>query len=572
MSDMAKLCASIRIVKLSNSFLFLLYYFCLMRSFGVQAYQINATGGTFPSAVYRETTFSYQFINGEVVVNYLPTGSVTGKCNIMGYWQSGNDNQDLSADRKITDFNDCMSPEKRKNDQSPLVDFAGSDSVLQKQDYDVFNDLQMFPSLGGAVVPIYNLPGYPSKSPIIFSRITIAKIFSGQIQKWNDPHILIDNPDSKSLLEAYDERIHVVVRTDGSGTSEIFSTSLSLFDSDFNNTVTSSETPKWCDDQTDEIQIIHIMGCSASLNPSDKIVRLLVISYSFTIFQLNFSCDSSPDTLLDLMEDVYGVNQVLLNRSTNSSASYAIAVGYWGTKLTKTNWYQPIVMKSLNSKVNVKITTLQEGGFWNSHYNLSNGYYVTPEIQSLWIDLSRNVSFRLYYPLVSVNNTTSYDEFLFTGSKSLNSDIARALRALLPSPIQLYTISERRHEHSSWIEYQITLNNTDSSVELLQAHCSPRISDSSYPPPVVVSRYLSYANYPLFYTSSPQEGYHGSGSYTCYKHEMHLQPWTYSAGYGNKGVIAEVQHHLPILEVSFNCSFVCYFDSGNFQTLLHRLQ
>jgi phosphate transport system substrate-binding protein len=158
---------------------------------------INGAGATFPLPVYTEWIYQYKEVEPSVAINYQGTGSGGGKKGII--------------DRTI--------------------DFAGSDSLLLEQEYASGGDLQMYPMLAGAVVPVYNITfsNYdPSKDPpLILDRETLAGIYLGHITDWNDPAIIRLNPDLKDKLPA--KPITTVHRSDGSGTTEIFTTALSAF-------------------------------------------------------------------------------------------------------------------------------------------------------------------------------------------------------------------------------------------------------------------------------------------------------------------------------------------------------
>jgi phosphate transport system substrate-binding protein len=167
---------------------------------------INGAGATFPLPLYTQWTYAYQFVDPSVIINYQGTGSGAGKTAII----------------------------------NNTVDFAGSDSLLSDQNYTDGKDLQMYPIAAGAVVPIYNIKfntpsvsaGTPTPAPVtpaklILDRLTLVAIFNGTINKWNDPAIVALNPDLKELLP--DATITVVHRSDGSGTTEIFTKSLTSF-------------------------------------------------------------------------------------------------------------------------------------------------------------------------------------------------------------------------------------------------------------------------------------------------------------------------------------------------------
>ena len=145
---------------------------------------INGAGATFPLPVYTEWNYAYQYVEPSVAINYQGIGSGGGKKGII--------------DRTI--------------------DYAGSDSLLKDDEYLQGGDLQMFPVLAGAVVPIYNIEGI-SKT-LTLDGNTLAGIYSGTIKKWNDDAIKALNPDLVAQLP--DMPITAVHRSDGSGTTEIF--------------------------------------------------------------------------------------------------------------------------------------------------------------------------------------------------------------------------------------------------------------------------------------------------------------------------------------------------------------
>lgn len=172
--------------------------------------QINAGGATFPLPVYTEWTYAYQSVDPSVAINYQGIGSGGGKKGII--------------DRTL--------------------DFAGSDSLLTADEYTKGGDLQMYPTLAGAVVVIYNLEGYDaSKDPaLVLDRQTLADIYQGKIKTWNDPAIVKLNPGLKVLA---DKPITVAHRSDGSGTTEIFTNSLSSFSSDWKTNVGAGTSVEW---------------------------------------------------------------------------------------------------------------------------------------------------------------------------------------------------------------------------------------------------------------------------------------------------------------------------------------
>ncbi|MEJ2608026.1 MAG: phosphate ABC transporter substrate-binding protein PstS [Anaerolineales bacterium] len=172
--------------------------------------QINGAGATFPLPVYTEWTYAYQYVDPSVAINYQGIGSGGGKKAIV--------------DR--------------------TVDFAGSDSLLKDEEYTAGGDLQMYPMIAGAVVPIYNIEGITSEDPpLIFSREVLVGIYDGSINNWSDPAIVALNPDLAGKLP--NAAITVVHRSDGSGTTEIFTKALSSFSSDWKANVGAGSSIEW---------------------------------------------------------------------------------------------------------------------------------------------------------------------------------------------------------------------------------------------------------------------------------------------------------------------------------------
>ena len=91
----------------------------------------------------------------------------------------------------------------------------------------------------GAVVPAYNIPGVSGE--IKFTPEALADIFLGKIQNWNDPAIAKANPG----VNFPNQPIIVVHRSDGSGTTYIFTDYLSKISTDWDNTVGKGTSVKW---------------------------------------------------------------------------------------------------------------------------------------------------------------------------------------------------------------------------------------------------------------------------------------------------------------------------------------
>ncbi len=167
--------------------------------------QINGAGSTFILPVITEWIYAYQYIDPSVTFNYQGIGSGGGKKSII-------DN---------------------------TVDFAGSDAVLTADEYTAGKDLQMYPMLSGAVVPIYNVEGVTQT--LTLDGNTLAGIYDASITKWNDPAIAGLNPG----VTLPDTSITAVHRSDGSGTTEIFSNALSSFSADWKTNVGAGTSVQW---------------------------------------------------------------------------------------------------------------------------------------------------------------------------------------------------------------------------------------------------------------------------------------------------------------------------------------
>lgn len=152
--------------------------------------------------------YTYSYVDPAVVINYQGTGSGAGKTAVI----------------------------------NGTVDFAGSNSVLTDAEIASGKDLQMFPILAGGEVVTYNLPELATSDPaLILDGKTLVAIYNATISMWNDPAIAALNPQIAAKLPA--KQITVVHRSDGSGTTEIFTNALTSFSSDW--TAGHGTTVQW---------------------------------------------------------------------------------------------------------------------------------------------------------------------------------------------------------------------------------------------------------------------------------------------------------------------------------------
>ena len=167
---------------------------------------INGAGATFPVPIYSKWFQQYSTtVNKEVAFNYQPIGSGGG----------------INA---VT---------------AKTVDFAGSDAALTDDQMSKAPGLLHIPTVAGAVVLAYNLKGVTQ--PLILDGATAAGIFNGDISTWNDAKIAALNPGV--TLPSGD--IAVVHRSDGSGTTNIFTNYLSAVSPDWKSKVGAGTTVNW---------------------------------------------------------------------------------------------------------------------------------------------------------------------------------------------------------------------------------------------------------------------------------------------------------------------------------------
>jgi phosphate transport system substrate-binding protein len=169
---------------------------------------LNGAGASFPAPLYQSV---FQQLNEEkgrdlaLVVNYQSIGSGAGV----------------------------------KQFSKDLVDFGASDVAMKDNEIKAVNgNVLMLPVTAGSVVVAFNLPGVETLN---LSRATYVDIFRGKITKWNDPAIQSANPKVKLP----DSNITVIYRTDGSGTTGIFTEHLSAISSEWKEDIGSGKTVKW---------------------------------------------------------------------------------------------------------------------------------------------------------------------------------------------------------------------------------------------------------------------------------------------------------------------------------------
>jgi len=127
----------------------------------------------------------------------------------------------------------------QKQIMAQTVDFGASDGPMSDENLSKApGKILHIPTVAGAVVMTYNLEGNPS---LKLDGETIADIFLGKIKKWNDPKIAASNPGTKLP----DKEIVVVHRSDGSGTTFIFTDYLSKVSAEWKRKVGNNTSVNW---------------------------------------------------------------------------------------------------------------------------------------------------------------------------------------------------------------------------------------------------------------------------------------------------------------------------------------
>jgi phosphate transport system substrate-binding protein len=119
------------------------------------------------------------------------------------------------------------------------VDFAGSDAYPKASDKEKMSrGVVMVPTAGGAVAVVYNIPGV---SNLKLSRSVLPAIFAGDITRWNDAKIAADNRG----VNLPNKPIRLAVRSDSSGTTNIFTTHLAAISPAFKSKIEPGSAPTW---------------------------------------------------------------------------------------------------------------------------------------------------------------------------------------------------------------------------------------------------------------------------------------------------------------------------------------
>lgn len=169
-------------------------------------FQINGAGATFPFPLIDTWRVEYNKLYPNVNLNYQSIGSGGGV----------------------------------KQHTEKTVDFGASDAPLTPKERDLAPGTLHIPEAIGSVVLAYNLPEVPN-SGLKLTGENVADIYLGKIKKWNDPKIQQNNPD----LKLPDRPILVTRRSDGSGTTYVFTDYLSKVSQEWKEKVGVGKSVPW---------------------------------------------------------------------------------------------------------------------------------------------------------------------------------------------------------------------------------------------------------------------------------------------------------------------------------------
>jgi len=170
------------------------------------AQSLNGAGATFPNPIYQKWFSQFSSSHSGVQINYQSLGSGAGIHQLI----------------------------------AGTVDFGASDGPMTDEQISQYKGKVLhIPTVLGAVVPAYNIPGV--KQELKFTPELLAGMFLGKINNWNDPAIAKVNPGVRFPSQS----IVIVHRSDGSGTTYIFTDYLSKVSPEWNSSVGKGTSVKW---------------------------------------------------------------------------------------------------------------------------------------------------------------------------------------------------------------------------------------------------------------------------------------------------------------------------------------
>jgi phosphate transport system substrate-binding protein len=203
------------------------------------AQKVNGAGATFPYPIYSKWFSEYQKINKNVEFNYQSIGSGGGVKQVL----------------------------------AQTVDFGASDAPMSDDELkQAKTPIRHIPTVLGAVALSYNVAGV--SNGLKLDGNTVAKIYLGTITKWNDAAIATLNPKAK--LPATD--ILVVRRSDGSGTTAVYTEYLNAISADWKSKVGAGKNVNW----PTGIGAKGNEGVTAMVSQTDGAIGYIELSYAMT--------------------------------------------------------------------------------------------------------------------------------------------------------------------------------------------------------------------------------------------------------------------------------------------------
>lgn len=209
-----------------------------VNSVNAQQVTINGAGATFPFPLIDTWRVEYQKVNPDVSLNYASIGSGGG----------------------IKQFTE------------KTVDFGATDAPLSSTEFQKAGNAVHIPETIGSVVISYNLPEVTT--PLKLTGPVIADIFLGKITKWDDPKIKELNPDvtlpTEDIISAH--------RSDGSGTTFVFTDYLSKVSPEWNSTIGVGKSVQW----PSGLGAPGNEGVAASIQGSPYSIGYVELAYALT--------------------------------------------------------------------------------------------------------------------------------------------------------------------------------------------------------------------------------------------------------------------------------------------------
>ncbi|MBA3749946.1 MAG: phosphate ABC transporter substrate-binding protein PstS [Nitrosopumilus sp.] len=211
----------------------------VINSVNAQQVTINGAGATFPFPLIDTWRVEYKKVNPDVNLNYASIGSGGGVKQFL----------------------------------EKTVDFGASDAPLTETEFTQAGNPVHIPITIGSDVMAYNLPGIPENALKLTGPV-IADIYLGKITKWDDPRIAELNPD----LTLPSNEIIVVHRSDGSGTTFVFTDYLSKISQEWADKVGASKSVPW----PVGIGAPGNEGVSAAVAGSENAIGYIELAYALT--------------------------------------------------------------------------------------------------------------------------------------------------------------------------------------------------------------------------------------------------------------------------------------------------